>query len=274
MSDDTQECEAVNAADELAHNTLDASEQGDLAAVEQILGYRFKQSIWLERALTHRSVLRFGKKTDYERLEFLGDAVFDLVVADLLLSNHPNLREGDLSKMRAALVNTESLAEVARSNALGTYIRMSKGEQASGAQERSSILADVVEAIVGGVYRDGGYECAASCVRRLIGKRVLTVTPRDPKTELQERLHALGSEGPVYKLEAVEGPEHAPTFISIVEIDGICRGRGRGSSKKSSHQAAAEEALNFLRERDTSDLNRKQSNRTEEIENSMENPDE
>ena len=123
---------------------------------------------------------------------------------------------------------------------------MSKGERASGAQDRSSILADIVEAIVGAVFRDGGYESAARCVRLLIGERVLTVTPRDPKTELQERLHSLGAEAPIYKLEAVEGPEHAPTFISLVEINGVCRGRGRGSSKKSSHQAAAEEALAYL----------------------------
>ncbi len=218
----------------------------DLIQVEEILTYTFKDRKWLDRALTHRSVLRFGNGSDYERLEFLGDAVFDLVVADLLLSSHPNLREGDLSKMRAALVNTESLAEIARQKSLGGFIRMSKGERASGAQDRSSILADIVEAIVGAVFRDGGYEAAARCVRLLIGQRVLTVTPRDPKTELQERLHSLGTEAPIYKLEAVEGPEHAPTFISIVEIDGICRGRGRGSSKKSSHQAAAEEALAYL----------------------------
>lgn len=225
---------------------LDVASADDLIQVEEILTYTFKDRNWLDRALTHRSVLRFGNGTDYERLEFLGDAVFDLVVADLLLSNHPNLREGDLSKMRAALVNTESLAGIARQKSLGRYIRMSKGERASGAQDRSSILADIVEAIVGAVFRDGGYESAARCVRLLIGQRVLTVTPRDPKTELQERLHSLGAEAPIYKLEAVEGPEHAPTFISVVEINGVCRGRGRGSSKKSSHQAAAEEALAYL----------------------------
>lgn len=214
--------------------------------VEKALGHTFAEQTWLVRALTHRSVLRFGNKTDYERLEFLGDAVLDLVVADLLLKQHPDLREGDLSKMRAALVNTESLAQIARSISLGSYIRMSKGERASGAQDRSSILADVTEALVGAVYRDAGYEVASGCVARLLGDRVCTVTPRDPKTELQEKLHALGWGVPIYKLEGVEGPEHAPTFISIVEIRGESYGRGRGSSKKSSHQAAAEEALTYL----------------------------
>lgn len=212
-------------------------------AVERALGHTFQHQTWLVRALTHRSVLRFGNKTDYERLEFLGDAVLDLVVADLLLTQHPDSREGDLSKMRAALVNTESLAQIARSLSLGSFIRMSKGERASGAQDRSSILADVIEALVGAVYRDAGYEAASACVARLLGDRVCTVTPRDPKTELQEKLHALDWGVPTYKLEGVEGPEHAPTFISIVEIKGEIYGRGRGPSKKSSHQAAAEEAL-------------------------------
>lgn len=224
---------------------------GDLSpeersAVEKALGHSFKDQTWLVRALTHRSVLRFGNKLDYERLEFLGDAVLDLVVADLLLKHHPDLREGDLSKMRAALVNTESLAQIARAISLGVFIRMSKGERASGAQDRSSILADVIEALVGAVYRDAGYEVAAECVEKLLEDRVCTVTPRDPKTELQEKLHALGWGVPTYKLEGVEGPEHAPTFISIVEIRGESYGRGRGSSKKSSHQAAAEEALSAI----------------------------
>ena len=220
--------------------------QEECLAVERALGHSFGEQTWLVRALTHRSVLRFGNRTDYERLEFLGDAVLDLVVADLLLKQHPELREGDLSKMRAALVNTESLAQIARSISLGSFIRMSKGERASGAQDRSSILADVIEALVGAVYRDAGYDVAADCVARLLGDRVCTVTPRDPKTELQEKLHALGWGVPTYKLDGVEGPEHAPTFISIVEIRGESHGRGRGSSKKSSHQAAAAEALASL----------------------------
>lgn len=218
--------------------------------IEQRLGYTFTDRALLELALTHRSVQVNGVKRDYERLEFLGDAVFDLAVAHLLLESHEAAHEGELSKMRAALVNTASLAHVARSLELGKFVRLSRGELASGAHERPSILADVMEAVMGAVYKEAGFSVARECVARLLGDSVGTVTPRDPKTELQEILHALGGEPPVYKLECVEGPEHSPTFISVVEIDGQVTGRGRGSTKKASQQAAAEEALSELAARE------------------------
>jgi ribonuclease-3 len=221
--------------------------------IEELLGYTFKDRNWLERALTHRSVQVNGIKNDYERLEFLGDAVFDLAVAHLLLDKHEQAHEGELSKMRAALVNTASLAEVARRLSLGKFIKLSRGELASGAHERPSILADVVEAVLGAVYREGGFAVACDCVARLLGDSVTTVTPRDPKTELQEALHATGSEAPVYRLECVEGPEHSPNFISVVEVDGQIVGRGRGTTKKASQQAAAEEALGLLKPKDDLD---------------------
>ena len=221
--------------------------------IEAKLGYKFKDLDWLERALTHRSVHAKGAKSDYERLEFLGDAVFDLAVAHLLLDQHTDAREGELSKMRAALVNTSSLAEISRSLKLGRFIRLSRGELASGGSERASILADVLEAVLGAVYREGGYDVAKSCIERLLGSQLVTVTPRDPKTELQEALHAAGSEVPVYRLECVEGPEHAPVFISVVEVDQQIVGRGRGPTKKASQQAAAEEALAHLKPADDID---------------------
>jgi ribonuclease III len=229
---------------EQTHTPLGPEHYGEL---EALLGYTFLDKSWLERALTHRSVQINGVKSDYERLEFLGDAVFDLAVAHLLLDSHQEANEGELSKMRAALVNTSSLADIARKLQLGRFIRLSRGELASGAHERPSILADVVEAIMGAVYREAGFAIAQRCVANLLGDSVNTVTPRDPKTELQEALHATGNEPPVYKLECVEGPEHSPTFISIVEISGRIVGRGRGGTKKASQQAAAEEALNVIR---------------------------
>jgi ribonuclease-3 len=219
----------------------------DYSSVEDALGYKFKEIRWLERALTHRSVQAKGAKNDYERLEFLGDAVLDLAVAQLLLDTYPEAREGELSKMRAALVNTFLLAEIARSLKLGPYIRLSRGETASGGADRPSILADVIEAIMGAIYRESGYDSAFKTVQRLFGDRLTTVTPRDPKTELQEALHAAGSDAPVYLLECVEGPEHAPTFISVVQVDGQIVGRGRGATKKASQQAAAEQALAQLK---------------------------
>lgn len=218
--------------------------------IEARLGYSFVDREWLERALTHRSVQAKGVKSDYERLEFLGDAVFDLAVAHLLLDRHPNAHEGELSKMRAALVNTSSLASIARELQLGRFIRLSRGELASGGADRPSILADVVEAVVGAVYREGGFEVAFRSIEGLLGDQLSNVTPRDPKTELQEALHARGSEAPVYKLECVEGPEHSPVFISIVEVNGRIVGRGRGATKKASQQAAAEEALSHLKPRE------------------------
>ena len=223
--------------------------------IEESLGYTFKDYAWLERALTHRSAPDTGSsRSDYERLEFLGDAVLDLAVAHLLLDTHKEAREGELSKMRAALVNTQSLADIAREIGLGPYIRLSRGELANGGFDRPSILADVLEAVMGAVYRDGGYDTAINCVSKLLGKSVETVTPSDPKTELQEALHAAGSEPPSYLLECVEGPEHAPTFISVVQVDGQIVGRGRGPTKKSSQQAAAAEALECLIKDDPIDV--------------------
>lgn len=218
----------------------------DLSQLETRLIYRFKDRELLELALTHRSAYSRYSRGDYERLEFLGDAVLDLAIAHMLLENYPGAMEGQLSKMRAALVNTASLADIARAFNLGPHIRLSRGESAQGGAERSSILADVLEAIIGAVYRDGGYDPAFECAKRFFEARLASVTPSDPKTELQEVLHARGNPAPRYLLECVEGPEHNPTFISVVEIQGQIAGRGRGGTKKASQQAAAALALQWL----------------------------
>jgi len=218
----------------------------DLAVVEASLSYTFKDRVLFELALTHRSVQSRGTRNDYERLEFLGDAVLDLAVAHLLLENYPEAREGDLSKMRAALVNTTSLAEVSRNLSLGKYIRLSRGEVASGGADRPSILADVIEALMGAIYREAGFDVAFKVVSQLFIEKLKNVTPRDPKTELQEKLHARGDQSPEYLLECVEGPEHAPAFVSIVQVCGETFGRGRGPTKKASQQEAAAEAIQKL----------------------------
>lgn len=223
--------------------------------LEACLDYKFHDFHWLERALTHRSVHTGGPLGDYERLEFLGDAVLDLAIAHLLLDCHPSLKEGDLSKMRAALVNTLSLAELAREINVGPFIRLSRGELANNGAERPSILADVFEAIFGAIYRESGYEEALKCARKLFYEKITNVSPVDPKTELQERLHSLNLGTPEYLLDFVEGPEHAPTFVTSVFIDGKCMGHGRASSKKAAQQAAAAEALDFLsRQEEASEL--------------------
>jgi ribonuclease III len=227
--------------------------------IEVALGYTFKDHGWLERALTHRSLHPKGNKSDYERLEFLGDAVLDLAVAHLLLEVHGEAREGELSKMRAALVNTSSLAEIARRINLGSFIRLSRGELASGGAERSSILADVLEAVMGAIYREAGYPQALEVALNLFGDQIRTVMPRDPKTELQEVLHARGKDAPQYLLECVEGPEHAPTFISVVLVDQEICGRGRGATKKASQQEAASEALNKFRKHDNTNTKKSEN---------------
>jgi ribonuclease III len=230
---------------DLLHHT---SLKDDALHFQESMGYLFKNTQLLERALTHSSVRGDSDKGDYERLEFLGDAVLDLAVADLLINVHPKASEGELSKMRAALVNTESLAELARELQIGPRIKLSRGELASGGAERNSILADVVEALFGALYKEAGYEEALRIVSSVWYNRVRTVTPSDPKTELQEELHALAMPAPEYLLEYVEGPEHNPTFVSIVTIDKKEMGRGKGRTKKLSQQEAASEALVSLRE--------------------------
>ncbi len=218
----------------------------DYEELEAKLEITFKDKSLLSRALTHRSALNISERADYERLEFLGDAVLDLSVAHLLSDLHPEAREGELSKMRAALVNTQALAEIAKGLELGPYIRLGRGELSSGGAERPSILADVMEAVIGAVYRDSTYEIALEMIERIFGTSLHEVTPFDPKTELQEALHAAGSEPPNYLLELVEGPEHAPTFVTVVVVDGEIAGRGRGTTKKAAQQEAAAEALTRL----------------------------
>lgn len=215
---------------------------------ERVFRHRFYDMEVLERALTHRSMhAALGDIGDYERLEFLGDAVLDLAMAHLLLEAHPGASEGELSKMRAALVNTTTLAEIAREINIGPLIKLSRGELASGGAERVSILADVMEAVIGAVYREAGFETALHSIRNLFGFRIVEVSPSDPKTELQELMHAQGRETPKYLLELMEGPEHSPLFVSVVEVGGEIVGRGRGSTKKISQQQAAAEALQKMR---------------------------
>ena len=218
----------------------------DYETIEERLGFTFKDRSLLGRALTHRSALGIKERADYERLEFLGDAVLDLSIAHLLSDLHPEAREGELSKMRAALVNTQALAQIAKTLEFGPFIKLGRGELSSGGFERPSILADVVEAVIGAVYRDSTYEEALKLIERVFGTALEQVTPFDPKTELQEALHAAGSEAPQYLLELVEGPEHAPTFVTVVVVDNEVVGRGRGPTKKAAQQAAAAQALERL----------------------------
>ncbi len=200
-------------------------------ALEAALGHRFERPEQLAVALTHRS---FGEGENNEKLEFLGDAVLALAMADLLMARFPEAREGDLSKMRASLVNAGVLARKARELGLGRWLLLGKGEEKSGGRDRPSILGAAYEALLGAIYVDAGYE------------RALTVRPRDYKTELQELTQRLFRETPAYTLAEESGPDHEKRFVSEIAIGGRWFGRGVGRTKKTAEQAAAMQALAAL----------------------------
>lgn len=215
----------------------------DLAAV---LDVHLDDLSTLELALTHRSwAFEQGGQPTNERLEFLGDAVLGLVVTDEIYSSHPDEQEGRLAKLRAAAVRAESLAQVARGLSLGRYIRLGRGEAASGGADKDSILADALEAVIGAVYVDQGFATAYDLVERLFADRLIEVAAShaalDFKTSLQELAAARFEVLPRYEVTET-GPDHAKTFTATVAIDGTIAGRGEGRSKKEAEQRAAQEA--------------------------------
>jgi ribonuclease III len=204
----------------------------------------------LERALTHRSfAYENGGLPTNERLEFLGDAVLGLVVTDALFRGYPDLPEGHLAKLRAAVVNMRALADVARGLHLGDYVRLGRGEEGTGGRDKSSILADTLEAVIGAVYIERGLDTAAELVHRLFDP-VIAHSARlgaglDWKTSLQE-LTAAGLMGvPEYKVEE-SGPDHQKSFRALVRVGGRVYGSGKGRSKKEAEQQAAEAAWSAI----------------------------
>jgi ribonuclease-3 len=220
-----------------------------LTEFEADLGYSFRDPALLLRCLTHVSSER-QQDGHNEVLEFLGDAVLDLAMSDLLIRHYPERSEGDLSRMRAALVNSDVLAEKAAQLNLGAHLRLGKGEERSGGRSKPSILAGALEALIGAVFRDGGYGPAATLVERCfaadLGARELA--QRDFKTRLQEISQMLFRTPPVYRLVAEVGPDHAKRFVTEILVAGKLVGRGEGSSKKQSEQEAAKQALSHLQD--------------------------
>ena len=184
-----------------------------------------------------------------ERLEFLGDAVLGLVVTDHLFRTYPDLPEGELAKVRASVVNSEALAEVAAELSLGDALLLGKGEDSSGGREKPSILADAMEAVIGGVYLDGGWPAAAGLIMRLMGERIEEAAAgpggQDYKTRLQELAARQFEQLPRYEVRD-EGPDHAKRFFATVTVGGVVRGKGEGRSKKQAEQGAAREAWQEL----------------------------
>jgi ribonuclease III len=212
------------------------------------LNYRFRDPVLAQLALTHRSI---GKPNN-ERLEFLGDALLGAIIAEMLYEVHPKASEGELSRLRAQLVNGQALALVARELELGDELKLGPGELKSGGFRRDSILADAFEALVAAVYLDAGFEACREVVRGLFGERIAALrrSSKDAKTRLQEWLQAGGWPLPQYELTASHGEDHAKTFdVSCVISEPLpVQAEARGVSRRAAEQDAAETVLNQLLE--------------------------
>ena len=223
-----------------------------MKTLEERLGYQFTDRSLLENALTHSSYAnehRDAGMSSNERLEFLGDSVLGMVVADHLYREHPRMPEGELTRTRAALVCEGSLVEVARALDLGKYLRLGKGEDAGGGRERPSILADATEAVLAAIYLDGGIAQARRVIRTLIlGNEEEMSASRDYKTALQELVQRESGQKLAYRLVAEEGPDHAKRFSVEVELNGKTVGAGEGRTKKAAEQNAAKAAIAALKE--------------------------
>jgi ribonuclease-3 len=211
---------------------------------EDRIGHRFKEPALLEQALTHVSALARARErggSSYQRLEFLGDHVLGLIVSDMLFRHFPRADEGELSRRLADLVRKEACADVARAIGLGEAIRLGASESNAGGRNRTAILADVCEALIGAVYVDGGYPAAAALIARLWEERMRSpVRPlRDAKTILQEWAQGRGLPTPVYREVERKGPDHSPEFRITVELPDRTPAEGTGRSKRAAEQAAA-----------------------------------
>lgn len=216
----------------------------------ELLAHDFAHDDLLTEALTHPSAMgrRGGKRRHYERLEFLGDRVLGLVVADLLWRRFPTEAEGELTRRHAHLVRREALAEVAHAVGLGRHLIVSKSEDAAGVRDNPRVLADVCEAVIAALYLDGGLALAARFVERWWEPRLaaLAAPPRDPKTALQEWAQARGLPLPAYRTVPGEGPAHRRIFSVTVQVAGLPPATATGSSKRAAETAAAASALAAL----------------------------
>lgn len=221
----------------------------DVTRLEDRIGYTFTDRSLLERALTHPSHAQAATgAAHFQRLEFLGDAVLGLVLAEQLYHDLPDEREGTLTRFRSMLVKGGQVSEIARELDLGRHIRLGEAEDAMGGRRRASILEDALEAIIGAVYQEAGLEAARRVVLRIYGSlkdRLDRQTKaHNPKGRLQELFQPqLGNRSIEYRLVEESGPDHCKAFTVEVLIDGEARGRGTGSSKKLAEEAAAMEAL-------------------------------
>ena len=212
----------------------------DLLALEERIGHVFKDPKLFAAALTHVSAMPTRKRETYQRLEFLGDRVLGLVIAEMLYQAFPEAEEGELSRRLAGLVRKESCAEAATAWGVGPFIRTSESEKQAGIVNMA-ILADVCESIIGAVFLDGGYDAARGVIVALFDAHLQSPEHhlRDPKTTLQEWAQARGLPTPLYRETARSGPDHAPEFTVCVEVQGYASAEARGLAKRAAEQAAA-----------------------------------
>lgn len=222
-----------------------------LEELEKRIGYEFHDKSLLKQAITHTSYTneqKINKQKHYERLEFLGDAVLELLTSNFLFENYPDKTEGQLTKMRASMVCEPSLAFCAKDLELGKFLLLGKGEESSGGRNRDSIVADVMEAVIGAIFLDGGLDKANEYVHSVLfsdleNKQLFF----DSKTNLQEYIQANPKKDFSYELLEETGPEHDKLFVVGVMMDGKLLGKGTGKTKKAAEQQAAYEALLYFR---------------------------
>lgn len=219
--------------------------------LEESIGYKFKDIKYLQTALTHSSYANEsgGRFKSYERLEFLGDAVLGMVTSDYIFKHCPHLPEGELTKLRASLVCEKTICKFSKKLNVGKYLRLSRGERHSGGENRSSILADVFEAVIAAVYLDGGMESASKLVLRFIVPEINNPGVgnfKDYKTDLQEIVQKNPEETIEYVLTGESGPDHNKRFTVEVRVNSNAIGCGVGKSKKEAEQQAAKEALSLM----------------------------
>ena len=228
---------------------LAQANRDELRALEKVLGYEFTDINLLQQALVHSSFgfERLEDGRNNETMEFIGDAVLDLAVSDILFHMHPGIREGALTKMRAGLVKESTLNGMAKRLHLGDYLMLGKGEEACHGRKKVSILASSFEAILGAIFLDSGYENVLHFIRNhfgpLIPEKSGDMPVEDAKSLLQEKLQEQFSQAPTYHLDAEEGPDHAKKFTVSVQFMEKVLGTGTGSSKKAAEKKAAERAL-------------------------------
>lgn len=221
-------------------------------SLEKNIGVRFGDKSILETALTHRSYLNEHRdiSENNERLEFLGDAVLELIVSDFLYVTYPDRPEGELTSFRSALVKTDSLALSAKDLEIGKYIRMSKGEEDSGGREKDYLLANTFEAVLGAIYLDQGYGICREFISKTLFPKIEQIVEYrldiDSKTKMQEMAQSVFKLTPTYEVIKEEGPDHNKIFTVVVKLDEKIVGQGEGGSKQKAEEQAAREGIEYI----------------------------